>query len=114
MVGFKLKKIRTDKGLTQGELGKKAGVSYIQIGRYEKNASMPSSKVIKKLADALEVETDFFFNVEGPKVDITDLDKNYKTLRDLINDDNSEMQTFNVLMETFIFKNNARRQFSKS
>ena len=112
MIGSKLKKLRTEKGLTQSELGKKASVSYIQIGRYEKNTSKPSSKVIKKLADALDVSTDYFLeDLETKKIGFKEIDPIYNELRTLIVDDNNEMLTLKNILETYVFKNQARRKF---
>ncbi len=112
MIGDKLKKLRTSKGLTQTELGKLAEVSYIQIGRYEKNASKPSSKVIKKLADALEVDTNYFFEDVSSNIDINIIDEKYEKLRVLIDDNTGQMNAVKELFEALIDRNEARRKFS--
>jgi transcriptional regulator with XRE-family HTH domain len=62
MLGERIKQLRTNKGLTQAELGKSVGLSYAQIGRYENKGMQPSAKVIKKLADALGVSPDYLLN----------------------------------------------------
>ncbi|WP_299896713.1 helix-turn-helix transcriptional regulator [uncultured Aquimarina sp.] len=111
MIGNKLKKIRTKKGLTQTELSEISGVSYIQIGRYENNISKPTSKIIKKLADALEIPTDHFFESNEEFVKIKDIDSLYQKMRDLVSDDQSEVLTIKKMFEAIIFKNEARRRF---
>lgn len=55
----RLKKARTEKGLSQQELEKLSKVHYTNIGRYERGTAKPSSEVLKRLADALEVSTDY-------------------------------------------------------
>lgn len=62
--GKRLKKLRDDKNLSQSELGKLTGLHYTQIGRYEKNKSMPSSDILIKLAEIFSVSIDYL--VEGP------------------------------------------------
>lgn len=63
-MGFaqRLKKARVDKGLSQTELGKLAGVHYTQIGRYENKGSQPSADVLAKIANILEVSSDYLTN----------------------------------------------------
>jgi len=58
-VGERIKELRLQKRLTQTELGKLVGLTYIQIGRYETNKSNPSADVLNKLASALDTTTDF-------------------------------------------------------
>lgn len=55
----RLKKGRTDKGFSQQELEKLTKVHYTNIGRYERGEAKPSSDVLKRLADALELSTDY-------------------------------------------------------
>lgn len=58
----RLKKARTDKGLSQTELGNLAGIHYTQVGRYENKGSQPSAEILSKLANALGVSSDFLTN----------------------------------------------------
>ena len=53
-----LKKYRTEKGLSQDELAKKAGMHAVQFSRYERGQSVPSIEVVQKIADVLEVSID--------------------------------------------------------
>lgn len=50
------------KRLTKDKLGKAVGVHHSQIGRYEKGEASPSAEVLKKIAHALDVSTDFLMN----------------------------------------------------
>ena len=112
MIGEKLKRLRTSKGLTQTELGRIAGISYIQIGRYEKNTSNPTSRIFKKLADALEVDTNYFFANPSADIDIKIVDEKYKKLRTLIDDNTNQMITVKELFEALIERNEMRRKYS--
>lgn len=55
--GRKIKQIRESKGLSQRELGERLGVTQQTIAQYEKINEPPKAGTIKKIADALEVDT---------------------------------------------------------
>ena len=61
-IAERIKEIRTQKKLTQSDLAKIVGITYIQIGRYETSKSTPSSDVLQALAKALDTTTDFLMN----------------------------------------------------
>ncbi len=56
--GDNLKKIRSEKDISQGELTKLIEVHATHISRYERNLTSPTIEVAKKIADALKVSTD--------------------------------------------------------
>lgn len=61
----KLKNLRTEKNLTQEDLSKKSGISIKSISRYELGETIPRSrKYYERLANALDVDTDYFFSQE--------------------------------------------------
>lgn len=60
--GQRLKTAREAKGLSKVELGKRVKVHYSQIGRYERDQASPSADVLTKLANQLDVTTDFLMN----------------------------------------------------
>jgi len=64
----RLKDLRRQKNLTQTELSKMVGVHYSHIGRYEKGQSKPKAGVLKLLAEALGVTTDYLFEGKVDKV----------------------------------------------
>lgn len=51
----RLRQLRKEKGLTQTELGKLAGVHNVNLSRYERGQSEPSADGLKRLAEALGV-----------------------------------------------------------
>jgi transcriptional regulator with XRE-family HTH domain len=58
----RLRALRKQKNLSQTELGKLAGLHYTHIGRFERGTSRPSSDTLKRLADALEVSSDYLLD----------------------------------------------------
>ena len=61
--GEKLKKARKEKGLTQAELAKRAGIGLKTVTNYEKGTTYPQDRrVYKILADILDVDADYLHN----------------------------------------------------
>ncbi len=72
MIGARLKRARAASGLSMKALGEQAGVSANMIKKYEHDVSMPSSGVLLKLGQALDVRSEYFFrpvNVELTRVE---------------------------------------------
>ena len=65
-IGMRLKKLRTDKGLTQKGLAAKVkgGVDYTYIGKIERGKQLPSLKVLLSISETLSVPIDYFFRDE--------------------------------------------------
>jgi Zn-dependent peptidase ImmA (M78 family)/DNA-binding XRE family transcriptional regulator len=57
--GDRLKMARKMSGLSQQKLGELAGVSKMSISKYERDLSIPKSKVLLKLSDALDVRIEY-------------------------------------------------------
>ncbi|MEA4928413.1 MAG: helix-turn-helix transcriptional regulator [Candidatus Limiplasma sp.] len=64
-IGDRLKDARKANGLTQEQLSELAGVARENIGRYETGKSQPTVDVLIRLADALNVSTDYLFERSG-------------------------------------------------
>ncbi len=58
--GQRLRELREAAGLTQQQLGERAGMAYQTIAKYEHGASIPMWPIVERLADALDVHTDEF------------------------------------------------------
>ena len=56
----RLKEARAAKGHTQGRLAEMCGLPTSAIGKYEAEVIIPSIETLKKIAEALEVSTDYF------------------------------------------------------
>jgi len=60
--GKRLAAAREAKNLTKQKLGKVVGANHTQIGRYEKGEASSAAEVLKKMANALDVSTDYLMN----------------------------------------------------
>ena len=56
--GDNLKRFRTEKSISQGELADAIGMHSTHISRYERNLTSPSIDVVKKIAEQLNVTAD--------------------------------------------------------
>jgi transcriptional regulator with XRE-family HTH domain len=54
----RLKKLRTDKGLTQRDLAKLVGCETVLISRYERGEGLPKFDTLVMLAEVLRISTD--------------------------------------------------------
>lgn len=73
-IGVRLRRLRTDRGLTQTELGQIVGVSFRQIHKYECGTNRISTSAVVRLARALNVSPGALFGEAGasaPKLDRT-------------------------------------------
>lgn len=104
--GERLKELRSKNKFTQSELAKLAGLHYTQIGRYEKGKTMPSSDILKKLADVLSVSIDYL--IEGS---IEETAKSYIHDRDLLKQfkeieslEEKEKEVVKIFLDAFLTK----------
>jgi transcriptional regulator with XRE-family HTH domain len=69
-LGRKLKKLRSEKGLTQKELAAaiQDGVDYTYIGKIERGQQLPSLKVLQRISETLSVPIDFFLRDESETI----------------------------------------------
>lgn len=76
-LGTKIKALRMEKGLSQGDLGRLAGVHEKLLSKYEHERIVPTADTLRKLSTALHVSSDYliFENVpkEG-KIELKDLE----------------------------------------
>jgi transcriptional regulator with XRE-family HTH domain len=103
---IRLKKARVDKGLSQTELASLVGIHYTQIGRYENKGSQPSADVLAKLANALEISSDFLMNgtsddLAGNTLTDKELLNQFKIIEKLPEKDRSVVKVF---LDAFITK----------
>ncbi|TYP57439.1 helix-turn-helix domain-containing protein [Thermosediminibacter litoriperuensis] len=68
MIGERIRYARQAAGLSLRDLAKKIGVSHTAIAKYEKNRDIPSSAVLIRLAEALDVNVDYFFRSKNVKL----------------------------------------------
>lgn len=68
-LGEKIKKERTEKGLTGEELGKIIGVSRNAISNWENNRRVPDNETLKKLSQIFDCTTDYLLGLADKKID---------------------------------------------
>jgi transcriptional regulator with XRE-family HTH domain len=56
--GTNIKRVRTEKGISQEELGRRISVHPNQLSKYERDQAAPSIEVVQRMAEALEVSID--------------------------------------------------------
>ena len=79
--GKKIRQLRKEKNLTQKQLASLIGVKNSVISFYEVGDRFPSPEVIRKLAIALHVSTDYLLGIEkNETVDVSGLDEKEKSL----------------------------------
>jgi transcriptional regulator with XRE-family HTH domain len=54
-LGAKIKELRKEQGLSQGELGKLSGIHEKLISKYEHERIIPTADTLKKIAQALRI-----------------------------------------------------------
>ena len=64
LLGKRIKELRKKKGLTQEELGARAGISYKYLGSIERGLENPSFRHLAKIARALGVELSELFQFQ--------------------------------------------------
>tara|TARA_R110002110_G_scaffold13596_11_gene64803 strand:+ start:2084 stop:2635 length:552 start_codon:yes stop_codon:yes gene_type:complete len=68
-IGYKLKSIRKQRGLSQRELAARAGLTNGTISLIEKNRTSPSVASLKSLLDAIPISmAEFFAHIEASEV----------------------------------------------
>lgn len=66
----RIKLVRTDKGLTQAQLGELCGVSGEMIRQYEAGLRNPKLETVKKIASALDVTYQYLLDLENDDMDV--------------------------------------------
>jgi transcriptional regulator with XRE-family HTH domain len=94
-ISEKIRLTRQQKKMSQGELSKKSGVNLKSLSRYELGTSVPPADVLKNIADALEVSTDYLVSDNG-QVQIKDkeLFKKFELIQEMEGDTKNMILNF--------------------
>jgi len=104
-IGDRIKQLRTAKNMTQSDLAEIVGLTYIQVGRYEKGKSNPSADVLQKLASALDTTTDFLMSGDTEQVQAQLSDKELlKQFREVEQMEEKDKSIVKELIDAFITK----------
>lgn len=66
MLSNRLKRIRTERGLTQSQLARILGISPSAVGMYEQGRREPDGATLARIASVLHCSTDELLGVEKP------------------------------------------------
>ena len=67
IIGDRLREMREEKKLSQGDIGKRTGLVRLYISRVENNHTVPNIETLEKMARALEVPmSQLFYDGEEP------------------------------------------------
>lgn len=102
----RLKQLRKQRDYSQAQLAERVGVHQNHIGRYERGESQPSADALKRLADALNVSTDFLIegaSAEAAKARFEDreLMRQFQEVEKLGEEDKHLVKSF---LEALLFK----------
>lgn len=60
-LGYRLRKLRDDKGLSQKEVAQLVGISAVNLSRYERDKRIPNKKTLHKIAEFYEVSPSYLY-----------------------------------------------------
>ena len=110
-LGTKIKEIRKEQGLSQGDLGKLSGIHEKLVSKYENERIVPTADTLKKIAQALHISTDYliFDNVpkEG-KIELSDLEL-FSMFKEVENMGDNERETIKNVIDAMIVKSKVRQ-----
>lgn len=101
--------LREKKGMNQGDLAARSGVSRVMIGKYERGEASPSIDAAKKIADALEVSLD---HLVGEGIYKGFDKKTLQRFRDLEHLEDDKKKTLFDLIDTYIRDAKARKAYA--
>lgn len=64
VLGYRIKRLRKEKALSQAQLGKLLNVSKVSVSGYEKGTRIPSVNTLSKLVDFFDISADFILGRE--------------------------------------------------
>jgi transcriptional regulator with XRE-family HTH domain len=109
-IGERIKELRVQKKMTQSDLAKEVGLTYVQVGRYETQKSFPSAEVVQKLAQALDTTTDYLMNgaTDNATAQLADKEllRQFKEVEKLDAEDKHLIKTF---LDAFITKRHLQK-----
>ena len=70
-LGSRIKELRTEKRMTQAELGRVIGVTKVSISGYENNTRQPDNSILLKLAGYFNVSTDYLLGKSNNKLSLS-------------------------------------------
>lgn len=112
----RLKAARAAKGYSQAELAQKISVHVTNISRYERGENKPTTEVLSKMADALDVTTDYLMSGSiddkaSSAISDKELLSQFKKVEALPND---KRTIFKEVIDALLIKTELQLKFSHS
>ena len=106
-IGDKIKKLRKESNLSQGQLALKIGTDARRISKYENNINLPTTETLIKIADYFNVSLDYLAKTETDNMATTPI-RDKKLLQqfeevDRLSDD--EKEHIKYLIQSVLDKN---------
>jgi transcriptional regulator with XRE-family HTH domain len=105
-LGAKIKELRKEQGLSQGELGKISGIHEKLISKYEHERIIPTADTLKKIAQALRISADYLIFDNTPKegkAELKDVEL-FSMFKEVENMGEEERETIKNLIDAMIVK----------
>lgn len=106
-LGARIKQLRNEKNLSQEKFGKQTGIHPNHVGKYEANKTIPSADKLRKIAEVLNVSTDYLLFDNTPRsgrVEVNDPELLEKfTVIDKMTEQDRE--TIKSVLDAMILKN---------
>jgi transcriptional regulator with XRE-family HTH domain len=102
----RLIKLRKEKGLTQLAMAETLGIHVNSLKKYESGQTQPSLDVLKKIATALHISSDFLLFEEHERGPNDDLSLQFEAIRELSSDEQSIVKE---VLDSLIIKYQTRR-----
>ena len=102
----RLSTIRKERGFTQKGLAEAAGLSQIQVHRYENGNAQPSLEAIKRLAVTLSVSTDQLVFDDDERGPSDDLRLQFEAVAGF---DEADKAVARTLLDSLILRNQSKR-----
>jgi transcriptional regulator with XRE-family HTH domain len=114
-LGDRIRQLRRERDWSQDDLGKKIGVHWQTIGRYESDSIIPTATVLKKIAEVFNITTDFliFGDSEGVPLKIKDKEL-LKRFEQVDNMKPENRETLLKVIDVFIRENAAKELLAAS
>ena len=113
--GDNVKKIRTEKNISQQELADMIGIHSTHVSRYERNMAQPSIEIAKKMAEALNVTVDTLIygpTEEKAKNNLKDIDllNMFTKVQQL---DKADLTAVKSLLKAYIFQKETQARLAQ-
>lgn len=110
----RLKEARLKKGLSQAQLAEKVSAYVSNISRYERGEHKPTTETLTKLANALDVSTDFLMNgsiddIAQDAISDKELLTQFKKVERLSND---KKAIFKEVIDALLIKSELQEKFA--